>query len=508
VISLSGEQREALAATLLREYSFKRLPCERDVHLRAIVRQVEDAEDYAVLRDVAPAGSDAALAIFAERVASLAVRAPQAWSIRDGLVACQLAAATGELQRAFPPMSMLYRACQRLGADPRAEFTAVAELTSGDVLRQFLAGARPARDRPWMRVTRPGRRWLARAATGLALLVGVTFLVGAEGPGGGTGLPTGPRARFLLTADRTDPSTGGAVWFQVYRLEADGMPRLIQSVQHSSPPAGEVQALLAAPGGGYLVASSRAELCRSVIHRFRLGATGQVTGFSMIGGDTEEGIIGGMAVSPDGARIAYATLPCGSSAEGSRRPLRAVPSTDPAQQPVLTVLETATGRRRQWTTPPGSILGSIVWARDSRTVGYTLGRITGGGIDGVTLYALNTAAPGTHLPAGRVLLDPAAYQGNLSMVWMDLDGRGGGGTLHRPAPPATVIFSFTEGRPIHVIHTYEQSGFHAMVAIAFSDVPRYACLGGIDAFGRTYTERSGLGSRGVPHCATATDLPR
>jgi hypothetical protein len=92
---------------------------------------------------------------------------------------------------------------------------------------------------------------------------------------------------------------------------------------------------------------------------------------------------------------------------------------------------------------------------------------------------------------------------------MDLNGRGGAGTLHQMAPPATVVFSFKEGMPIDISATYEeQSGSLTAVAISWSHEPRYACLGGIDSFGRASGDQLTLAGQAFPQCGSTTNVPR
>jgi hypothetical protein len=363
------------------------------------------------------------------------------------------------------------------------------------------------------------------------VLVGFAFLIPADGT---VRVADGDRrARFLFTAgDSGDLNgaggrrTGPGPWFQVHGIDRDGRLRLIESVSSPWLPDGAAQEILTGPRGTYLIVSSRLTPCESIIHRFRVTGSGRVYGVAPVPGGAVPGMVAGVAMSPDGNRIAYSTLPCAPPSPVRGLPPRAQPSQDPQQSPVLTVLDAGTGQRRGWATPPAAVLGSIVWAGDSRTLGYTLGRIADpparspdrrgaaapsrqAGAVGVAVHALDTAAPGADVRAGRVLLDRSAYAGILTSATVGLDGRGGYGTLRQSSPPSTVMFSFTQGRPIHVIETIEDKPATS-VAIGISwdgAQPRYACRTGIDAFGRAFGESFSLDASGSFRCSTATDVP-
>jgi hypothetical protein len=355
-----------------------------------------------------------------------------------------------------------------------------------------------------------GSRWTGGGV--LAVLLAVVFGVGAEG-GPARDVDTGghrPRARFLLTVGSGGSLTGAQgsgtdrePWFQVHALDPSGLEQLTESVPQPSPRVGDARELMAGPGGAFLIVSSLAAPCASAIHRFRLTDAGRVTGLTPVG-DAVPGMVAGLAMRRDGTGIAYATLPCDPPVSFPGRPPRAMATRDPAQRPVLTVLDIATGRRRDWTTAPGTALGGIVWAADGRTLGYTVGTITvAEPIEGVTVHALDTGAPGTDAGGGRVLLDRPAYTGNVTSAVMDLDGRGGHGSLRRTAPPSTVMFTFTEGRPIHVAGVDEdRPGVLSVTMTDWGDGPRYACAGGVDAFGR-----DALGRNGIARCTAVTDVP-
>ncbi|MFI7709317.1 hypothetical protein [Nonomuraea sp. NPDC049480] len=296
--------------------------------------------------------------------------------------------------------------------------------------------------------------------------------------------------------------------------------RLVDSVRSPSPSAGEAQEIIAGPDGTFVVAASRAKPCESRLYRFRLTGEGHATGVTPVTGGIAPALVAGLAISPDGRRIAYATTPC---ADDPSMPPTAASPPQAANPPsaTLTVLDAVTGHRRTWTTGGMSVLGEIVWARDSRTLGYATGDVNhrtrtspppspdgtdeppGDAIGNVTVRALDTDAPGTDLLAGRVLFRPPSGAGTVTSAVMNPDGRTGYGTMSKGRPPSTILFSFAEGRPMHVTKTIPPDPEGAITLHAFStgDEPRYACLNGIDAFGRV-TEGT-FGSQSFGRCGTA-----
>ncbi|MFD0686154.1 hypothetical protein [Actinomadura fibrosa] len=359
------------------------------------------------------------------------------------------------------------------------------------------------------------RRWAA--PVGLALAVAgsvgaVGLAVGGEPPGEAAGPGDYRPPRFVLTADadgqigadgRVQARQGGAgPWFQVRALQERAQPRLVESVRAPSGDGGYVVALVEGPGDTFVAVSTRPAPCESRIYRFRLTQDGHVTGLTRVKGGVVPALVAGVAVSPDGRRIAYATAPCAqareaaAAAQGVVRPARGADAS-------VTVLDTRDGKRRTWTARGlPSVVGEIVWARDSRTLGYAVGDVRysapadlskpppeGGWprdkIGTVTVHALDTRAGGGDLRGARVLFRSAGPGAVITAV-MNPDGRTGYGMSQEGEQPAvtTVLFSFVEGRGMRVTQTIKPEP-NAVMGVALGESkPRYACLGGIDAFGR------------------------
>jgi hypothetical protein len=347
-------------------------------------------------------------------------------------------------------------------------------------------------------------------------LVLVATIVGVRADEGEPGLSTlhspGP-PRFLLTAGSTgDPGAHDRAtprvkppWFQVHALDAHGLERLADSVRSPSREAGVVGAIVGGPDGMFVAMSSRARPCESRLYRFRLTADGHATGLAPVPHGIIPALAAGLAISPDGRRIAYTTTACANVRAHTPLPLTE-PQPARTSTATLTVLDLDTGARRTWTAGDDLIVGEIVWARDSRTLGHSIARLRAtpqpsassnpyaprplatDTIADVTVRALNTGGPGGDLLTGRVLFHPPNDAGLVTVAIMHLDGRTGYGALRKGDPPTTVLFSFAEGTPMRVTSTIppEPQGTTAFLALAISsdEGPRYACLNGLDAFGR------------------------
>lgn len=294
-------------------------------------------------------------------------------------------------------------------------------------------------------------------------------------------------------------------------MSGNGMPRLIDSVQPPSPSAGMVTEIVAGPGETLVLTAWRAKPCESSLYRFSLTDDGHAKGLTPVAGGVIPALVAGLAISPDGRRIAYATAPCGDDPPNASSTAVYPPSVAKSATATLNVLNTATGNRRMWTADRASVIGEIVWARDNSTLGYTIGDVIGDDAVGdVEVRALDTDAPGADLFAGRVLFRSPAGAGTVTAAVMDPDGRTGYGVMQKGEPASTILFSFTEGKPTRVTQTIppDPDGTLTSVAFSTSGEPRYACLsGGLDAFGRVSEGTFATGSRRYGACEIAYEPP-
>src|SRR5262245_61171214 len=171
-------------------------------------------------------------------------------------------------------------------------------------------------------------------------------------------------------------------------------------------------------------------------------------------------IISGLAVSPDGSKLAMSFLPVPGQI-GSR----------------IQVCSLATGARQEWVWPGRGTIGSIVltvgsgglqWEADNRTLMFEVTTRTTNGNEPARLYLLDTAAPGGSLLASSTRIPvPSADLG-----WLHNNAKHritgmplitGDGTklvapfFHLGAPPKVFGFTITEfsvrtGKPIQVLY--------------------------------------------------------
>ncbi|WP_067806657.1 hypothetical protein [Actinomadura formosensis] len=263
--------------------------------------------------------------------------------------------------------------------------------------------------------------------------------------------------------------------------QQDGSVRPVDSVRAPSPSAGKAREIIAGPNGTFVVSASRQRPCETRLYTFTLTGGGRVRKIEPLGRSAAPALLAGLAMSPDGRHLAYTTTPC--------------TTTEP--RATVTVLDTGSGDRRTWTTQTPAVIGEIIWAGDSRTLGYTISDVpqpatppgnvppSGRGIKNVTVHALDTNAPGTELRGGRILFRQPADARTVTSAVMNQDGRTGYGMLEKDEPPSTVFFSFSEGRPPHVIHTIRRDPHVGIViGLVGDETPNYACLNGIDSFDR------------------------
>ncbi len=362
---------------------------------------------------------------------------------------------------------------------------------------------------------RQPRRWLKWAMpVGAAVLVAgvVVGIVLAQQPSDTPPVATGPKQewkpRFMVTVSRSDDSS----WFDIFDTTKTGQQDPIASAEPPSPTAGKVASIVGGPGRTFVAAAVKTKPCETVLYQFTLTDDGHAKDVAPVTGGTIPALAAGLAVSPDGRRIAYATAPCGEKEVNS--PAVTTPAT-------MAVLDTVTGHHRTWTMTKPMIVGELVWASDNHTLGYTTSELTqtpppangsrkvsAATVGKVQARALDVDAEGTDLLAGRVLLDAAAEDGRLTMAVMNPDGRTGFGMLQKKQPPSILMITYGEGQPMKVTSTVPAgpNGTLPMISIAGNDGPRYACLSGLDAFGREINGE--LRENALGRCSTAYETPR
>jgi hypothetical protein len=330
------------------------------------------------------------------------------------------------------------------------------------------------------------RRWAAPVTLALAVAasIGAVQVLADETPMPHTFFGEYPVPRFTLTVGvlGTGIETGEpAPWLRVDRFRSGQSPQPVEAVQRPSPSAGDARSITAGPGGTFLVASTHDVPCESRLYRFELTRDGHVRKLRQVTDAVLPGRVRGLAMSPDGDKVAYTTTPCPDGGPGTGTPL-------PARAEV-TVLDVDSGDRRTWSTTGPALAREIVWARDSRTLGYVVSDVLPGAqptVGDVALYALDTEDDGADLRKGRVLFRRPDAAATVTTAVMNPDGRTGYGVLRRGDPATTVLFDFAEGGRMHVTKTFEPEpepgsnsvtsvGKVVMVAVE-GDSPRYACL--------------------------------
>ncbi|MFI0408117.1 hypothetical protein [Actinomadura sp. 3N508] len=341
------------------------------------------------------------------------------------------------------------------------------------------------------------RRWAAPVAlaVSVAASIGAVQLLVGDGASSG-GWPGGREPRFVLSVGSLPTASrqgGPEPWIRVEAYRQDGRYLPVGSVPSPSPSAGKAREIVGGPGGTFVVASTRDEPCETRLYRFKLTSAGHATGTAPLTPDAVPARVGGLAMSPDGGRLAYTTAPC---ADGKG-------SAAPPQGASVTVLDIGSGRRRTWSTPGPALVSQIVWAENDRTLGYVISDVRPGATPGIdvgsggrgglgfdvgnaAVHALDTEAQGADLRAGRVLFRQRDAAAVLTSAVMGPDGRTGYGVLRKGSPESTIFFEFEEGEPMRVTRTITpKAGVATSVGVLIAhDPPRYACLTGVDPFGR------------------------
>jgi len=201
------------------------------------------------------------------------------------------------------------------------------------------------------------------------------------------------------------------------------------------------------------------------LYRLVLDRSGHPGHLARLPISTETGITG-LALSPDGSKLAVSFLPVPGQA-GSK----------------IKVFSLATGARREWVWPGRGTLGQIAmpvtngglqWEADNRTLMFELTTRTKDGWPG-QLYLMDTTAPAGSLPAASTRIPvPGTYLGLqhnrrgyiVGMPLITGDGRKLVAPFyHQKAPPKVFGFSITEfsvrtGKLIRVLYQ-KRSGTEA-----------------------------------------------
>ncbi|MFG2055215.1 hypothetical protein ACGFI9_14410 [Micromonospora sp. NPDC048930] len=125
-------------------YGREELPSPKDHRIRELLAAAASRATFTEVRDCLPPKADQVLGAFAERAASLAVRERSMDDLRTGLFAAALAqAASADERDVLPALALLYRAAERIGAEPAVEFASAAERygRGADSLARFIRRA-------------------------------------------------------------------------------------------------------------------------------------------------------------------------------------------------------------------------------------------------------------------------------------------------------------------------------------------------------------------------------
>ena len=174
----------------------------------------------------------------------------------------------------------------------------------------------------------PRRRVVVAAA--VLSLVAVLFTARTDRPLRST-IADVPRPSFFLIAEGAHP------WFEVRRTSADGRETVVDAVPPPVSSVGPVTEIVAGPDRTIMVVSSAPQPCESSLHHARLSDDGEVIDLTPLPAGRVPAMVGGVAVSPDGRRLAYTTAKCVTYMPYP------MPSSDVSADLTLTVLDTTVG---------------------------------------------------------------------------------------------------------------------------------------------------------------------
>jgi hypothetical protein len=375
----------------------------------------------------------------------------------------------------------------RLRTELRAESRLIAEGTIPALSLPGQDGHRAAgRGRPAPGLVRRGaapRRWpgwlapLAAAAAVVGVIIAslaISGLIGRGHAGSGPANPSSVYAKVPRYFVAIPEVSGRAV------VGATATGAVLETVAPPKPH--EVFTWVAAAGDGrtfVLGASPRLRRGEAVpaprpvtFYRLALGRSGHPGRLVPLPIPTETAIISGLALSPDGSKLAVTYLPPHGQT-GSK----------------IEVFSLATGAGREWVWPGRGTIGSVVievgsgglqWEADNRTLMFELTTRTSDGWP-AQLYLLDTATPGGSLLASsRPIPVPTAELGlqhNRKRYIVGMPLITGDGTklvasfYHQEAPPKVFGFTITEfsvrtGKPIKVLYQ-KRTGTEAASTAAY-----------------------------------------
>jgi hypothetical protein len=230
------------------------------------------------------------------------------------------------------------------------------------------ARKRAARGRSRRRLLIP----LAAAAAVIAVAAAVAVLLPKAAPGLGRGHPAGGPA---MPVPLTTPAFFVEMnWAQIPSMYVVNATTGARGAQISLPfPAADLTSVATGDGQTFVVAATAPESCRTTLYRFSLaanGTPGTMTAFTQV--DGQIGDPWAMAVSANGQFVAYQTPAC------DHRSLEQLAKAFKDHQPLtgyLSVLDTVTGRKKQWTyqtTANGFVpgTGNVSISADGSMVGF------------------------------------------------------------------------------------------------------------------------------------------
>jgi hypothetical protein len=280
--------------------------------------------------------------------------------------------------------------------------------------------------------------WIAPLTATAAVIALVAGLIAVHGSSGGHQAPTGfaaPAARlpdglpaYILAApDRPAPASD--VTFQ-YRPSTVGRETIDiiatatgRTAQTATLPGLVVYVTADAQGRFYAAVLMRSGPVR--LYEIRRRASGTVAAVTVLPIRATRAMIGSLAVSPNGRRLAMTTY-------------RANDQGDPGtpRTASLVVSSTASGAERRWTparVAEHGTMNAMTWLADNQTLALAWWPTDGMPAMSASLRLLDTAAPGTGLLAGRAVLKLINPAGKFPALAISQTGRVlVGATFHYP----------------------------------------------------------------------------